>query len=141
MSPLSRFGVSISKDILSKFDAVIRRQNYPTRSKAIEDTIRTAISEESFASDSTVVVGTVNVIYDHRKRELLNKLTDIQHDYQDIILTSQHIHMDHNNCFEIVVLKGSKARIEELANNIKSTKGVMHSTLSIVAPVHAHVHG
>lgn len=129
MSGLVRFGVSIAKELLEKFDAVIRDQEYPTRSKAIEDLMRKAVSEHNLTDDKTVVIGSIDIVYDHHRRELLNKLTDIQHDYQEIILSSQHIHLDHHNCFEIVIVKGEKGKIEKLASLVKAEKGVKQSSL------------
>jgi len=131
MSTLVRFGVSLAKDILVKFDDVIKQQNYPTRSKAIEDMIRHAITENELSSDTTSVVGSIDIVYDHHKRELLNKLTDVQHDFQDIILSSQHIHLDHHNCFEIVIVRGAKMKVEKLAALIKAAKGVRHSSIRL----------
>lgn len=132
MPTLIRFGVSIAKELLEKFDAVIRKQNYPTRSKAIEDFIRQTIVSSELSIDSAEVVGSIDIVYDHHKRKLLNKLTDIQHDFQETILSSQHIHLDHHNCFEIVIVRGNKQTIEKLANMVKSTKGVKHSSLRLV---------
>ena len=131
MSTFIRFGVSVAKDLLDKFDAVIREQNYPTRSKAIEDFIRQTISDSEISKETTEVVGSIDIVYDHHKREILNKLTDIQHDHQQIILSSQHIHLDHHNCFEIVIVKGEKQMIEKLATQIKAVKGVKHSSLRL----------
>ncbi|OGS37229.1 MAG: nickel-responsive regulator [Elusimicrobia bacterium RIFOXYB2_FULL_49_7] len=128
---LIRFGVSIEKDLLDKFDAVIRGRDYPTRSKAIEDFIRQAIIESEISKDTAEVVGSIDIVYDHHKREVLNKLTDIQHDFQDVILSSQHIHLNHHDCFEIVIVKGGKRMIEKLANRIKAAKGVKQSSLRI----------
>lgn len=130
---VARFGVSIAKELLDKFDAVIRGQNYPTRSKAIEDLIRQAISAGEISKDATEVVGSIDIVYDHHKREILNKLTDIQHDHQQIILSSQHIHLDHSNCFEVVIVKGRRTIIETLAHKIKAVKGVKHSSLNYTA--------
>jgi len=133
MANLVRFGVSIAKELLEKFDAVIRDQEYPSRSKAIEDLINRAINEYKFTDDKTLIIGSIDIVYDHHKRELLNKLTDIQHDFQDIILSSQHIHLDHHNCFEIVIVKGEKGKIEKLSALIKSAKGVKHSSLRLAS--------
>ncbi len=138
MSTLIRFGVSIAKNLLDQFDSIIREQNYPTRSKAIEDFIRETISNREIAKDMTVVVGSIDIVYDHHKRELLNKLTDIQHDFQEIILSSQHIHLDHHNCFEIVIVKGEKMKINNLANRIKAAKGVKHSSLRFALTANNH---
>lgn len=133
MSALVRFGVSAAKDLIDKFDAMIRAQDYPTRSKAIEDLIRQAITEGEMSNDTAAVVGSIDVVYDHHKRELLNKLTDVQHDFQEIILSSQHIHLDHHNCFEIIIVKGEKMKVEKLAHLVKSIKGVKHSSLRLAA--------
>ena len=132
MSTLIRFGVSIAKDLLDKFDAIIREQNYPTRSKAIEDFIRQSIANSEISKDTAEVVGSIDIVYDHHKRELLNKLTDIQHDHQEIILSSHHIHLDHHNCYEIVIVRGGKQLIEKLSCQIKAVKGVKHSSLRII---------
>ena len=131
MPTLVRFGVSIARDILSKFDLVIKQQDYHTRSKAIEDMIRRAIVENKISDDTSVVVGSIDIVYDHHRRELLNKLTDIQHNFQEIILSSQHIHLDHYNCFEIIVVKGEKVKVDKLAALIKAAKGVKHSSLRL----------
>jgi len=128
---LVRFGVSIAKELLDKFDAVIRDQEYPTRSKALEDLMRKAIDDYKLTDDKTISIGSIDIVYDHHRRELLNRLTDIQHDFQEIILSSQHIHLDHHNCFEIIVTKGEKGKIEKLASLIKSEKGVKHSQLRL----------
>jgi CopG family nickel-responsive transcriptional regulator len=132
---LVRFGVSIAKDLLDKFDAVISDQEYPTRSKALEDLMRRAVSEHQLTNDLTIVMGSIDIVYDHHKRELLNKLTDIQHDYHDIILSSQHIHLDHHNCFEIIVVKGAKGKIEKLAALVRAEKGVKHSSLRLAGTI------
>lgn len=132
MSGIVRFGVSIEKELLDKFDSLIKVQNYKTRSKAIEDLIRQAVINTALTKDNIEVVGSINIVYDHHKRELLNKLTDIQHDFQNIILSSQHIHLDHHNCFETVIVRGEKKIVENLANKIKSIKGVKNSSLRIV---------
>jgi CopG family nickel-responsive transcriptional regulator len=131
MSKLSRFGVSLNKDILDKFDRLIEDQEYPTRSKAIEDLINFYISNENLSNDSTAAIGTINVIYDHHKRELLKKLTDVQHDFQNFIVSSQHIHVSHNDCFEIIIVKGLKKEIELLFSRIKGIKGIHNASLNM----------
>ena len=93
--------------------------------------MRKAVDEHKLTDDRTLAVGSIDIIYDHHRRELLNKLTDIQHDFQEIILSSEHIHLDHHNCFEIVVVKGEKGKIEKLAGLILSEKGVKHSQLRL----------
>ncbi|MCL2799184.1 MAG: nickel-responsive transcriptional regulator NikR [Endomicrobia bacterium] len=130
-SALSRFGVSVNKNLLDKFDKLIDDQEYPTRSKAIEDLITHYISNDTLTEDSANVIGSINIVYDHHKRELLKKLTDIQHDFQEIILSSQHIHLDHHNCFEIIIVKGRKKEAEKLYCMIKGTKGIRNASLTV----------
>jgi CopG family nickel-responsive transcriptional regulator len=76
-------------------------------------------------------VGAITLVYDHHKRELINKLTDIQHDFQGTIISTQHIHLDHDNCLELIAVKGPAADITKLADTLKSVKGVKHGTLSM----------
>ncbi|MDD5132078.1 MAG: nickel-responsive transcriptional regulator NikR [bacterium] len=133
MPGLVRFGIAIEKEILTKFDALVRSKSYPTRSKAILNLIRQEIMSGELSNDSAEVVGSIDLVYDHHKRQLLNKITDIQHDYQKIILASQHMHLDHNRCYEIIVVKGEKKSVEQLASKIKATKGVDISSLRLVA--------
>ncbi len=133
MSTLVRFGVSFTKELLEKFDGLIRTQNYHTRSKAIEDLVRQSLADNALSQESTGVFGSIDVVYDHHRRELLNKLTDIQHNFQELILSTQHIHLDHHNCFEIIIVKGEKRAVEKLAYMIKGAKGVTHCSLRLVA--------
>lgn len=130
MSPLVRFGVSLGKELLSRFDKFIKEKDYPNRSEAIRDLIREYLVKKEWTK-SKEVAGAITLVYDHHKRELLNKLTDIQHDFQRLIISTQHIHLDHDNCLEIVAIKGSPKEAQKLADTLKSVKGVKHGTLSM----------
>jgi CopG family nickel-responsive transcriptional regulator len=77
------------------------------------------------------VAGAITYIYDHHKRELLNKITDIQHDHQKVIISTQHIHLDHNHCLEIIASRGRVKDVLRLADSLKAIKGVRHCTLSM----------
>jgi len=130
MSKISRFGVSLEKDLLDKFDTLIEKKDYTNRSEAFRDLIRQELVKKQWQSGQKVA-GIITLVYDHHKRELLNKLTDIQHDYHHIIISTQHIHLDHNNCLEIVVVKGRPKDIEKLSNKIRATKCVKHTELAM----------
>ena len=130
MSKLFRFGISLEKDLLDKFDRLIREKNYTNRSEAFRDLIREDLVKAEWKKNKEIV-GAITLIYDHHKRELVNKLMDIQHDFGDSIISSQHIHLDHNNCLEIIAVKGSSKEAQELADSLKSVKGVKHGTLSL----------
>ncbi|MEW6557869.1 MAG: nickel-responsive transcriptional regulator NikR [Elusimicrobiota bacterium] len=130
MSKLKRFSISLDDDLVTKFDKEIGEKNYPTRSKAIGDLIREYFVKKEWI-EGKEVAGTITLVYNHHKRELVNKLTDIQHDFHDLIVSSQHVHLDHDNCLEIVVTKGKPKEIEKLTYRLKSTKGVKHGSLTM----------
>jgi CopG family transcriptional regulator, nickel-responsive regulator len=130
MSELVRFGVSLEKSLLEKFDKFIKERNYTNRSEAIRDLIRQELIKKEWLQGEDVA-GTITLVYDHHKRDLQGKLTDIQHDYQKLIISTQHIHLDHDNCLEIIAARGNPANLQKLADSIKAIKGVKHGTLSM----------
>lgn len=130
MPGLFRFGVSLEKSLLDKFDRLVREKNYPNRSEAFRDLIRQELIKKEWQNDKEIA-GAITIIYDHHKRELLNKIMDTQHDFQKIIISTQHIHLDHNNCLEIVAVKGNPQEVQRLADTLKSIKGVKHGTLNM----------
>jgi len=130
MSKVFRFGISLEKDLLDKFDQLNRDKNYPNRSEAFRDLIRQELVKKEW-KEGKEVAGAITLIYDHHKRELLNKITDTQHDFQKLIISTQHIHLDHDNCLEIIAVKGSPKEVQKLSDTLKSIKGVKHGTLSM----------
>ncbi len=132
MSELVRFGVSLEKGLLEKFNRLIRERNYTNRSEALRDLIRQELVKKEWF-EGKEIAGTITLIYNHHKRELLNKITDIQHDFQKVIISMQHIHLDYNNCLEIIAIKGTPKEAQKLVATLKSIKGVKHGTLSMTS--------
>lgn len=130
MAGLIRFGVSLEKDLLRKFDALIKEKNYTNRSEAFRDLIRQELVKKQWQTGREVA-GIITLVYDHHKRELVSGLMELQHDYHDTIISTQHIHLDHHNCLEIAVVKGKPKDIERLASRIKATRGVKHTELTM----------
>ena len=130
MAELVRFGVSLEKDLLSHFDSHLKGKKYTNRSEAIRDLIREYLVRKQW-QEGKEIAGTITVIYDHHKRELVNKLMDIQHDFGAVIISTQHIHLDHHNCLEIIAVKGNPQQAQELADTLKAVKWVKHATLSM----------
>mgnify|MGYP001599066196 CR=1 FL=1 len=126
MANLVRFGVSLEDDLLNKFDRHIKQHKYTNRSEAVRDLIREELVKKEW-TENKQVTGAITIVYDHHTRELVNKVLDIQHDHHDCILSTQHIHLDHRNCFEIIVTSGKAREIEKLFVKLKSTKGVKHA--------------
>ncbi|RKY32067.1 MAG: nickel-responsive transcriptional regulator NikR [Candidatus Omnitrophota bacterium] len=129
MGDLVRFGISLEKELLNKFDLQIRGKKYTNRSEAIRDLIREVLIKSEWQKNQEVT-GAITLVYNHHKRELVNQLMDIQHDYHDNVLSAQHLHLDHDNCLEIIAIKGRASRVEELFGKLKSTKGVKYSGLA-----------
>lgn len=130
MPKLVRFGVSLDKELLERFDRLTKERDYTCRSEAFRDLIRQELVQKQWQGAGEIA-GAITLIYDHHKRELVNKLMDIQHDFGNVIISSQHIHLDHSNCLEIIAVKGSAKEAQKLADSLKSVKGVKHGTLSM----------
>lgn len=132
MSDLTRFGVSLEKNLLEDFDALIKEQSYETRSKAIADLIKDYLSADVLSHQGSAA-GAVSFMYDHRNRETVSRLLDIQHAVHDVIISMQHIHLDHHNCLEILAVKGSTEDIRQLYHKIKALKGIKLASVSVTA--------
>ena len=133
MSELSRIGVAIDSDLLEKFDGHIAKRGYTNRSEAFRDLIRDELVQKNWELPDSPVVGTVTLVYDHHVRLLNEKLTDLQHDSFHNVLSTLHIHLDHDNCLEVLVVKGKAAAVKKLADALISTKGVKHGRLTITS--------
>jgi len=130
MADLVRFGVSLEKGLLDRFDVLLRKKNYTNRSEALRDLIRQELVLKEWGEDRDVA-GAFTYIYDHHQRDLLNRIIDIQHDFQKLIISTQHIHLDHDHCLEIVAVRGKASEIRHLADMLQAVKGVRHGTLSM----------
>ena len=130
MSSLYRFGISLEKNLIEEFDKHIEGRDYKNRSEAIRDLIRADLVKKQWLCDNEVV-GAITMSYDHHKRDLVNKLMDIQHDFQKLAISTQHIHIDHHNCLEVIAVRGKAREVEKLASLLKSQVGVKHVALSM----------
>ena len=129
MGETIRFGVSLDSDLLDKFDVLCKEKSYQTRSEAIRDLIRSMLVQRQWENSDGEVAGTLTLVYDHHMSGLAQKLTECQHDSHDVILSTMHVHLDHHNCLEVLVLKGSAESIKALGQKLISTKGVKHGHL------------
>ncbi len=130
MGKLTRFGVSLDEELLEPFDALCAVKGYSNRSEAIRDLIRKALVAEEWHQADGQGAGTLTLVYDHHKNDLARRLTQMQHDEHDIIIATLHVHLDHHNCLEVLILKGEAARVRALADKLVSCKGVKHGTFS-----------
>lgn len=130
MSELVRFGVSLDKVLLERFDELIHERKYTNRSEALRDLIRQELVKKEWEDDREVA-GAISFVYDHHRGELVHRIIDIQHDFQNIIISTQHIHLDHDNCLEIVAVRGRAKDVEKVADMLKSVRGVRYGSLSM----------
>ena len=131
MSNLARIGVAIDSLLLKRFDQLIGQRGYTNRSEAFRDLIRDELVRKSWESPDADVVGTVTLVYNHHVRMLNEKLTGMQHDHHKNILSTMHVHLDHDNCLEVIVVKGKAKNVQPIADGLISTKGVKHGHLTI----------
>ncbi len=129
MGILSRIGIALDSDLLTRFDRFIAEQGYTNRSEAFRDLIRDRLVGVAVQDPKAPVVGTVTLIYDHHSRLLPEKLTNLQHDHHDLIISTTHAHLDHHTCLEVVILKGESGRVQKLADLLIGAKGVQHGRL------------
>lgn len=129
MAKLKRFGVSIPAELVDAFDRLIKAKGYQNRSEAVRDLMRDALVESEWESDTGEVVGTVTIVYNHESRELSRKMTQLQHQAMDAVVCTTHVHLDEQNCMEVVVVRGSAAEVRAIADRLISMKGVKHGKL------------
>lgn len=130
MKKLVRFGVSLDYHLLDDFDRLITRKNYTNRSEALRDLIRDNLVGQEW-DENRETVGTVTFVYNHHVRDLTDKLTEIQHRYHQLILSSMHVHLDHDHCLEVLVVRGKGTEIKKVSDMLIGTKGVKHGKLAM----------
>jgi CopG family transcriptional regulator, nickel-responsive regulator len=135
MSELIRFGISIEQNLSEKFDRFVNERNYATRSEAIRDLIRDALIQQKIESESeTNALGSLTLVYDHHARNLSQEMGAIQHDFHDLILSVMHLHVSHDDCMEVIALRGKVSEITKLADALLSLKGIKNGKLFLTLP-------
>ena len=133
LSNLIRFGVSIEKKLLEKYDNLIKK-SYNNRSEAIRDLIRDKIIENKKKNSNEEVVGSLTLLYDHHQRELTQKMLKIQHKYSSLFTTNLHLHLNKRFCLEVIIVQGIAKELQEVTDKLIGLKGVLHGELTITAP-------
>lgn len=132
---MERISISLPEKLLEEFDEIIEKRGYVSRSEAIRDSIRDYIIKHKWIhSLEGERAGTITIIYDHHSPDLMEKITTIQHDYGDIIVATLHMHLDHDNCMEVILIKGDAKKIRELTDKLTALKGVKQTKLTVMVP-------
>jgi CopG family nickel-responsive transcriptional regulator len=137
MGILSRIGVALDSDLLQQFDQWMGRRGYTNRSEAFRDLIRDRLVGERTATPKAVVVGTVTLIYDHDAHGVGEKLTQLQHEHHELVVSTSHSHLDHDSCLEVLIVHGRSAAVEQFASKLIALKGVQHGRLVMTVPAQA----
>ena len=137
MSELSRFGVSAEEELLKNFDELIGRQGYANRSEALRDLMRDSLVKSRLEGEPQAtgeVLGSLTLVYDHHAKDLSDKMDSLQHEFFHFIVSVLHVHISHDDCMEVIVLRGEVQQIRSLADSLLSLKGVKHGKLFITLP-------
>lgn len=127
---LKRFSISLEENLLEIFDKHIRARSYTNRSEAIRDLIRKAFVKKEWQADKQVM-GVISLVYDHHQHKLQDKVTEVQHDYHHHIVSTTHVHMDHDNCLEVIIVRGKANEIQELSDRLTALRGVRDGHLAM----------
>jgi CopG family nickel-responsive transcriptional regulator len=131
MAEITRFGTSINSDLLRKFDELILRKGYISRSETIRDLIRERLVQEEWEDEAKEVLGTVSLVYNHTTRELSDLLTRMQHHYYKSIISAVHVHIDEHYCLEVLIMRGNAKEIKNMAERLIGARGVKHGKISL----------
>jgi CopG family nickel-responsive transcriptional regulator len=137
VADLTRFSVSLEADLLEAFDKFVRDGSFATRSEAIRQLLRQTLTREAFQGDDRTVTATLTLVYDHHRPHLVEKLIDLQHDHAEQVVASMHVHLDHERCMEVIVLRGSGAELRTLAESLRGLKGVHTGELTLAETAEA----
>ena len=121
--------------MLENYDRLVAERGYATRSEALRDLIREALIQQKIEMKSeTQALGSLTLVYDHHASNLLQEMTQIQHNFHELILSVMHLHVNHNDCLEVIALRGIVAEIVALANGLLSLKGIKNGKLFLTLP-------
>jgi CopG family nickel-responsive transcriptional regulator len=128
---VTRFSVSLPRQLARELDTMTREKGYDNRSLAIADMIRAHLVEHHHQQGRGEIAGSITLVYDHHRHHLQDLLTDLEHEHREVIISALHCHLDHDNCLEVLAVRGKAERIKRLADELIAAKGVKHGKLVI----------
>jgi CopG family nickel-responsive transcriptional regulator len=140
VSELVRFSVSLERELLDEFDKLCEAGRFATRSEAIRQLLREKLTSTAWAADAADVAASLTLVYDHHKTRLTDKMLDLQHAQADRVVSSMHVHLNHDLCLEVIVLRGPAAELQHLAAELSGLKGIHQAQLVIARAVGGHDH-
>lgn len=146
MSTLIRFGISLEEDLMTNFDELSAERGYTNRSEAVRDLMRDALVQSRMKAqpETAEVIGSLTLVYDHHARELTDRMASLQHEHHGLVISVLHVHVSHDDCMEVLALRGKAGAVRQLADGLLSLKGVKHGKLFLTLPAkkitHSHHH-
>ena len=137
MSEIARFSVSLEDDLLEQFDRYCQQQKFATRSEAIRQLLRDTLTKEAWVGESKDAAGTLTLVYDHHRPQLRDHLTKLQHDHNELVVSTLHAHLTHDLCLEVIVLRGPSAKLQKIAAQLRGLKGIYKGEL-VMASAEQH---
>ena len=147
MSNVFRMSVSLEADLVEQFNRYCEQGRFATRSAAVGQLVRDALTDRSWQTGDGNATATLTLVYDHHKSKLTDRLMEMQHSHPDLVVATMHVHLDHDNCLEVIVLRGKARQLREMAAGLRGVKGV-HTGKLVLATTedegdepHPHGHG
>ena len=141
---MERFTISLDTELAKEFDELIADRGYSNRSEAVRDLLRAQLEQWRQAHDEAPhCVANLSYVYNHHERELAERLMAIQHNHHDLMVSTLHAHLDHENCIETAILRGPTAAVRRFAEALMAERGVRHGKLNLIAVDvgQRHTHG
>ena len=129
--PVSRFSLSMPAGLVRQLDQMVKAKGFVNRSQAVADMVSAHLVEHQGEEGDREIAGTITLVYDHHQRNVQALLTDIQHDHQEVILSTLHVHLDHHNCMEVLAVRGKAATVRRVADHLIAARGVKHGKLTV----------
>ena len=138
MSKIVRFSVSMEAGLLDDFDRYCKEGKFATRSEAVRQLVRDTLTTHAWESDAQDAAATLTLVYDHHRTHLSDRLLTLQHRHTDMVVSTMHIHLDHNNCLEVIVLRGRAGALQKIAAELRGLKGIQKGQLVLAKTGEGH---
>ena len=137
MSDVVRFSVSLEADLLEQFDRYCKEGRFATRSEAVRQLLRETLTAHAWETDAEDAAATLTLVYDHHRTHLTERLLELQHRHTDMVVSTMHVHLDHDNCLEVIVLRGRAGTLQKMASELRGLKGIHKGQLVLARTKHA----
>lgn len=138
---MQRVTISLDEQLATAFDALVAGQGYASRSEAVRDLVRRAVDAPLLHVDShELCVANLSYVYDHHTRALAQRLTDLEHHHVNLVVSTTHVHLDHERCLESTILRGPPKAIWKLGETIMAERGVRFGMINVISEGEASRH-